>query len=196
MLVPENSSFALLELVHPKMKIITLPDSLFVKRIKWIHRWRELRRMHGWPRKVVKIPRDIWYHYLPKSYPICKESLLKYLVCLHTPILVYVLSMKPSLHTQSCPTLCDPTDCSLPGSSVNGRKTWGQSASDSAQSYYHRAGSAVRTVLLHKAPQTALCHLSYSTWNGSLGPEKGALASSNKVTSSTKEFTFQGLLEI
>ena len=23
-------------------------------------------------------------------------------------------------HTQSCPTLCDPTDCSLPGSSVHG----------------------------------------------------------------------------
>ena len=119
MLVPENSSFALLELMHPKMKIITLPDSLFVKRIKWVHRWRELRRMHGWPRKVVKIPRDIWYHYLPKSYPFCKESLLKYLVCLHTPILVYVLSMKRSLRTQSCPTLCDTTDCSLPGSSVN-----------------------------------------------------------------------------
>ena len=24
------------------------------------------------------------------------------------------------LVTQSCPTLCDPTDCSLPGSSVHG----------------------------------------------------------------------------
>ena len=28
------------------------------------------------------------------------------------------------LVTQSCPTLCDPMDCSLPGSSVNGDSPW------------------------------------------------------------------------
>ena len=28
--------------------------------------------------------------------------------------------MKVSEVTQSCPTLCDPVDCSLPGSSVHG----------------------------------------------------------------------------
>ena len=36
-----------------KTKIIMVPDSLLVKRIKWVHRWRELRRMPGWPREVV-----------------------------------------------------------------------------------------------------------------------------------------------
>ena len=28
--------------------------------------------------------------------------------------------MSACMHPQSCPTLCDPMDCSLPGSSVHG----------------------------------------------------------------------------
>ena len=34
-------------------------------------------------------------------------------LCVHTHVHVYV-------HAKSCPTLCDPTDCSPPGSSVHG----------------------------------------------------------------------------
>ena len=32
----------------------------------------------------------------------------------------YILSQKNVFVTQSCPTLCDPMDCSLPASSVHG----------------------------------------------------------------------------
>ena len=31
-----------------------------------------------------------------------------------------MLKVKESEVTQSCPTLCDPMDCSLPGSSIHG----------------------------------------------------------------------------
>ena len=34
--------------------------------------------------------------------------------------LVAYFSLSLSLFAQSCPTLCDPMDCSLPGSSVHG----------------------------------------------------------------------------
>ena len=33
---------------------------------------------------------------------------------------MYMYRKKESEDTQSCPTLCDPMDCSLPGSSVHG----------------------------------------------------------------------------
>ena len=33
---------------------------------------------------------------------------------------LYQSQVKPNAHGQSCPTLCDPMDCSLPGSSVHG----------------------------------------------------------------------------
>ena len=45
---------------------------------------------------------------VPSLEPIPTEELCLYRTC------VYVLV------TQSCPTLCDPMDCSLPGSSVHG----------------------------------------------------------------------------
>ena len=35
-------------------------------------------------------------------------------------ILLAVLAVKESEVTQSCPTLCNPMDCSLPGSSIHG----------------------------------------------------------------------------
>ena len=39
---------------------------------------------------------------------------------LHCRQILYHLSQYESEAAQSCPTLCDPTDCSLPGSSVHG----------------------------------------------------------------------------
>ena len=49
---------------------------------------------------------------------------------LHLPFLPFLFTQreKESEVTQSCPTLCDPMDCSLPGSSIHGifqtRKYW------------------------------------------------------------------------
>ena len=39
-------------------------------------------------------------------------------VCIY--IYIYIYSESESEVAQSCPTLCDPMDCSLPGSSVRG----------------------------------------------------------------------------
>ena len=45
--------------------------------------------------------------------PIKKQKLSKQCVCVCVCVCVCA-------HAQSCPTLCDPMDCSLPGSSVHG----------------------------------------------------------------------------
>ena len=40
--------------------------------------------------------------------------------CLNTSSFSYLISFRCCLVTKSCPTLCDPMDCSPPGSSVHG----------------------------------------------------------------------------
>ena len=37
-----------------------------------------------------------------------------------SPIVAVTYDMRVCVHAQSCPTLCQPMDCSLPGSSVHG----------------------------------------------------------------------------
>ena len=39
--------------------------------------------------------------------------------CMHLALIIYS-GIKKSEVAQSCPTLCDPVDCSLPGSSLHG----------------------------------------------------------------------------
>ena len=49
---------------------------------------------------------------MPKSCLLKTSSMLK---CDY-----FLLKVKESIDTQSCPTLCDPIDCSLPNSSIHG----------------------------------------------------------------------------
>ncbi|KAI4548704.1 hypothetical protein MG293_001034 [Ovis ammon polii] len=51
--------------------------------------------------------------------PLTPHSLLMTLTLLYSRSLV-IASTPGSEVAQSCPTLCDPMDCSLPGSSVHG----------------------------------------------------------------------------
>ena len=47
-----------------------------------------------------------------------EEKCTKYFSIVY--LYIIIMHEKESLVAQSCPTLCDPTDCSLPGSSVHG----------------------------------------------------------------------------
>ena len=54
----------------------------------------------------------VWYSHLFKSFP--------QFVMIHTVKGFGIVDETVSEVTQSCPTLCDPMDCSLPGSSIHG----------------------------------------------------------------------------
>ena len=55
--------------------------------------------------------------YLPRDYSAPSTCLLVQAQVDYPPgIFVFKL---PCMHAQSCPTLCNPTDCTLPGSSVH-----------------------------------------------------------------------------
>ena len=58
----------------------------------------------------------------PPDPAYCLSSILHLLCLLHWQVcsLPLASSGKPAMCAQSCPTLCDPMDCSLPGSSVHG----------------------------------------------------------------------------
>ena len=66
------------------------------------------------PRRTVHGPRDLW----PTQLSCGRTALLAFLR-LNSPFLL-VFTLVLCLVTQSCPTLCDPMDCSPAGSSVHG----------------------------------------------------------------------------
>ena len=72
------------------------------------------------------LPNILWGHYLGNIWVhnlelhLRKQSTKrKYLQTRHSSLSMHPTSLKWSL-AQSCPTLCDPMDCSLQGSSVHG----------------------------------------------------------------------------
>ena len=67
---------------------------------------------------------------------------------------------------QSCPTLSDPMDCSLPGSSVHGfsrQEYWSGVSLPSPNKYYDRENKKVLWVMLNKLhPQSVTILVSLS----------------------------------
>ena len=98
-------------------------------------------------------------HFSPSQPVPCmeKQPLIWFLLftSYFLPILVKVLV------AQSCPTLCDPMDCSLPGSSVHGIKNTGMDCHFLLQEIFPTQGS--NTGLLH-CEQILYCliHQAYS----------------------------------
>ena len=59
---------------------------------------------------------SFWYFYLLALHNVTKKSLMKF------PTINLYLSFSPCVLccTSSCPTICDPVNCSPPGSSIHG----------------------------------------------------------------------------
>ena len=61
------------------------------------------------------------YYYIETVYNVCNTSLDFSLVHIALSSLpVYLHSESENEVAQLCPTLCDPMECSLPGSSIHG----------------------------------------------------------------------------
>ena len=69
----------------------------------------------AWEMRIMKLLASENYNGI-KQTDIMKR---KWLAHLHIVSLQYMMKVK-ALVAQSCPTLCDPVDCSPPGSSVHG----------------------------------------------------------------------------
>ena len=86
------------------------------------HGWEMLPQINPSPAAISRNPNHpIWNRYLPSlwpgSYPVTQVylSCVCVCVCTHTCVCVCVC-----LVAQLCPTLCNPMDCSPPGSSIHG----------------------------------------------------------------------------
>jgi len=58
----------------------------------------------------------VWYSHLLKNFPVCCDPRKGFGVVNKAEVDVFLESEV----TQLCLTLCDPVDCSLPGSSIPG----------------------------------------------------------------------------
>ena len=82
--------------------------------IYYMKKWNKIKTLQ------LKLPWNIYYIaiYVIKKFQIL-ELYVKYISC-HSLLIMLIIIYKWSEVAQSCLTLCDPKDCSLPGFSIHG----------------------------------------------------------------------------
>ena len=78
---------------------------------------KETKLSRAWKPLVLRVYLDQSFHFGPDSL-FAEAAGVPFCACLQNPW--PLLQMPVRMRTQSCPTLCDPMDCSPPGSSVHG----------------------------------------------------------------------------
>ena len=81
----------------------------------WLGVWR--LKQKGCERFPGRLVKETWLHWeeIPSSFLLLLSGMWPWWWQLQSHVRLWKVSV-----TQSCPTLCNPMDCSLPGSSVHG----------------------------------------------------------------------------